>query len=128
MKLFKSRNDRSGKSGQESEDKALRHLQSAGLTLIERNYLCRRGEIDLIMQHADDIALIEVRQRSNTGFGSAAESVTIHKQRRLIAAAEHWLASHPRYAEYPLRFDVVGIDGEGRLDWIRDAFQLESPH
>ena len=115
----------SRRRGQDAETTALKHLQKAGLKLMERNYLCRRGEIDLIMRDSDSIALIEVRQRSHSGFGSAAESVTLHKQRRLIAAASHWLVHHPQYADQAIRFDVVGIDGDGQLDWIRNAFQVE---
>lgn len=111
--------------GTAAETLALGHLRAAGLELIERNYQCRRGEIDLIMRDADSIVLVEVRQRSRSDFGTAAESVTIHKQRRLLAAARHWLSRHPRHAERPLRFDVIGIDGKGRLDWIRNAFQDE---
>lgn len=111
--------------GSEAEDKALAHLQQAGLQLLSRNYRCRRGEIDLIMRDGDTTVLIEVRQRSHPGYGSAVESVTIHKQRRLIAAASHWLARNPKLAGLPLRFDVIGIDAEGRLDWIRNAFQAE---
>lgn len=109
--------------GDAAEDQALAHLLDAGMTLVERNYQCRRGEIDLIMRTTDGIVLVEVRQRSRNDFGSAAESVTIHKQRRLLAAARHWLSQHPEHANQPLRFDVVGIDGAGRLDWITDAFQ-----
>lgn len=120
MVLFSKR-----QQGDAAEDQALAHLQAVGLTLIARNYQCRRGEIDLIMRDADAVALIEVRQRSHPGYGSAAESVTAHKQRRLIAAASHWLSQHPEYANSPLRFDVIGIDGTGQLDWIRDAFAAD---
>ena len=109
--------------GNAAEDLALKQLRAAGLKLIARNYHCRRGEIDLIMREQDDIAFVEVRQRSRSDFGSAAESVTHHKQQRLLATAKHWLSQNPQYANSPMRFDVVGIDGAGQLDWIRNAFQ-----
>lgn len=112
--------------GDAAEDRALAYLRAAGLELIQRNYRCRRGEIDLIMRDADTVVLVEVRQRSRSDFGTAAESVTVHKQRRLLATARHWLVSHPQHASGPLRFDVVGIDGNGRLDWIANAFQEQS--
>lgn len=118
MTLF-SKRDR----GDAAEAMALAHLQAAGLQLIQRNYLCRQGEIDLIMRDRDSIALIEVRQRSHQGFGTAVESVTTTKQRRLIAAARHWLAHYPEYANQALRFDVVGIDGDGQINWIPNAFE-----
>lgn len=111
--------------GDAAEDQALAHLHDAGLSLIERNYHCRQGEIDLIMRDNDAIVLVEVRQRTRSDYGSAVESVTLTKQRRLLAAARHWLGHHPRHANQPLRFDVIGIDGSGQLDWIRNAFQDE---
>lgn len=111
--------------GDAAEDQALKQLRAAGLKLIARNYHCRRGEIDLIMREQQDIAFIEVRQRSRSDFGSAAESVTIHKQRRLLATAKYWLSQHPQYANDPMRFDVIGIDAAGQLNWIRNAFQDE---
>lgn len=115
-----------GKSaGADAEDQALSFLLQSGLSLITRNYACRQGEIDLIMQEQQDIALIEVRLRSHGDFGTAIESVDHRKRQRLVAAARHWLMHHPQYASRPLRFDVIGIDGSGRLDWIRDAFYVE---
>lgn len=117
MPLFSKRD-----KGKAAEDQALAHLEQAGLKLIARNYHCRRGEIDLIMRDSDGIALVEVRQRSHRGFGSAAESVTPRKQQRLIAAAQHWLARHPEHNNQPLRFDVIGIDGAGQINWIANAF------
>jgi putative endonuclease len=96
-------------------------LQRQGLRLVERNYRCKGGEIDLIMHTpAGELVFVEVRQRASRAFGGAAASVTGTKQRRLVLAAQHYLA---RLARVPAcRFDVVAIDG-GRLEWIENAFE-----
>ncbi len=110
-------------SGQNAEQLALDHLQQQGLTLLERNYRCRGGEIDLIMQEAKSLVFVEVRYRVNDAFGSALESVNRPKQQRLRLAANHYLSTHPAAARQPARFDVVGISGKRcRIDWVRNAF------
>ena len=108
--------------GQAAEAQACRHLQQHGLELIERNYRCRQGEIDLIMRAGKCTVFVEVRYRSNPSFGGAAASVDPRKQGKLIAAASHYLQHHPNLAQQPARFDVIAI-APGALDWIRDAFQ-----
>ncbi len=112
--------------GEEAEQAALHYLEQQGLRLISRNYRCRQGEIDLIMAHGNQLAFIEVRYRKNSLFGSAAESVTPAKQRRIIAAASHYLISHGENRN--CRFDVVAIAGDHRneIEWIQNAFQIET--
>jgi putative endonuclease len=106
--------------GREAEQLALQHLTAAGLRLKSRNYACRLGEIDLILQEGETLVFVEVRQRRNARFGSAAESITGRKQGRLLAAARHYLA---RQRQLPAcRFDAVLVDAQGRVEWIRDAF------
>lgn len=111
--------------GRDAEDAALRFLESQGLELVERNYLCRMGEIDLVMRHGGSLVFIEVRARASDAFGGAAASIGVAKQRRLTAAARHFLMTHPRASTLPARFDVVAIsgrDGENSPHWIRAAF------
>ncbi|MES9901228.1 MAG: YraN family protein [Sedimenticola sp.] len=112
-------------TGDDAEAQAKSHLESAGLQTVERNYRCRRGEIDLIMRHGSTLVFVEVRYRKNSTFGSAVESITATKRRRIITAASHYLAV-TRLSDSPCRFDVVAITGEQRqqIDWIQDAFQL----
>ena len=81
--------------GQAYETKACLYLQQRGLTLLQRNYRSRHGEIDLIMQEADSLVFVEVRYRRSNRFGSGAESVSYHKQARLIATAAHYLQPPP---------------------------------
>ncbi|WP_075256350.1 YraN family protein [Herbaspirillum camelliae] len=108
------------RAGEVAEQQALTHLRQQGLQLLERNYRCQGGEIDLIMREGDTVVFVEVRARASTSYGGAAASVTPAKQRRLILAAQRWLqmqASTP-----PCRFDVIALDGP-QLQWLRNAIE-----
>jgi putative endonuclease len=109
-------------AGRDAESRALAHLRIAGLALIERNFRCRRGEIDLVMLERGTLVLVEVRYRASEDYGGAAASVTWRKQRRIVTAAHYLLLSRPDLRRYPARFDVVAVSGDGRIDWIRHAF------
>lgn len=110
-------------SGNQAESLACTYLQRAGLVLVARNYRCRQGELDLVMDEQGTLVFIEVRYRRSSGFGSPAESVHTSKRLRLIAAARHYLHEHA--SDQPCRFDVIAISGDKpyQIDWIRDAFQ-----
>lgn len=107
--------------GRLSEDRALDHLLLQGLALVTRNFSCKGGEIDLIMQDGPGLVFVEVRQRFDARNGGAAASVTPAKQRRLIIAAQVYLLRHKKVP--PCRFDVIAIDN-GELTWLRNAIQL----
>jgi putative endonuclease len=114
--------------GRRGEDAAARHLEDHGLQLLERNYRCRGGEIDLVMLEGTTLVLVEVRLRTSSGFGGAAASVGPRKQRRFILAARHLMMTRPAYRRLQSRFDVVALEagarpGEMQVDWIRDAFR-----
>lgn len=118
--------DQSRLSGRDGEDKACAHLRAQGLLLLERNYRCRMGELDLVMRDGEQLVFVEVRSRANSRYGHPAETVTRSKQRRLARAAQHYLQTRARSGREPppCRFDVVAISDAGRrIDWIRDAFQ-----
>lgn len=113
--------------GAEAEDRALQHLQAAGLRLLERNYRTPGrggGEIDLIMQAADGtVVFVEVRQRAGASHGGAAASVGGVKQKRIVLAARHYLL---RWRAPPAcRFDVVALE-DGALHWLPGAFEAQS--
>ena len=119
------RPDNTTELGRRAEDRALSFLTGQGLDLIERNYRCRAGEIDLVMRQRSTLVLVEVRSRARSDFGGAAESVGRRKQQRFVRAARHLLMVRPELAALCARFDVVAIDGDApndRLEWIRDAF------
>jgi putative endonuclease len=108
-------------SGAEAEQKAAAFLERAGLAIVERNYRCRFGEIDLIAREGSVTVFVEVRQRSSGAFGGAAASITPAKRARLLRAARHYLAGARR--QPACRFDAVLIEGEPpQVEWIRDAF------
>jgi putative endonuclease len=109
------------RQGQGWEERALTHLQSRGLRLVEANFRCKCGEIDLIMRDGEALVFVEVRQRETDGHGGAAASITPAKVRRLIHAAQYYLL---RFEDEPLcRFDVVAIDG-GQLAWLRNVIEV----
>ncbi|MFA5530724.1 MAG: YraN family protein [Thiohalomonadaceae bacterium] len=114
--------------GDEAEHAALRHLADRGLELVARNFRCRCGEIDLVMRDGATHVFVEVRYRSGSRFGSAAETVDRRKQQRVITAAQLFLQRHPRVALGPCRFDVVALrpatDGGWHIEWIQNAFEL----
>lgn len=106
--------------GDAAEDAALAFLRGEGLRQVERNFRCKGGEIDLIMQDGDTLVFVEVRKRSKDSFGGALASVTRAKQRRLIVAAQIFLQ---RYRMPPAcRFDVIGYDGD-RMNWLKNAVE-----
>ncbi len=107
--------------GRAAETHALAWLRRQGLTLLEANYRCRAGELDLIMLEGDILVFVEVRSRRNAAFGSAAESVTASKQRKLLTAARHYLQYHEQHAGKAQRFDVIAITN-GDMEWIKNAF------
>lgn len=114
-----------GDRGRAAEDLACHYLAERGLVLLERNYRCRRGEIDLILRDTDTLVFVEVRYRGQGRFGSAAESVDRHKQMRLAACARQYLQARPHTVRTCCRFDVVAIDGpDCKIEWIRDAFAV----
>lgn len=113
------------KCGSQAEIDALGYLQSKGLVLVKRNYRCRRGEIDLVMNDGETIVFVEVRYRNSARYGSALESVDSYKQSRLIACASHYLAMND--SNKPARFDVIAItpeQGTVGIQWVQDAFQV----
>ena len=111
--------------GQWAEDRALAHLQSAGLRLLARNYRTPGrggGEIDLVMREPDGtVVFVEVRSRSRRDWGGAGASIGATKQRRIVFAARHYLLGMG--VEPPCRFDAVLL--EPALTWIRGAFDAQ---
>ncbi|MCF8178348.1 MAG: YraN family protein [Sulfuritalea sp.] len=110
--------------GAAAEQMAADFLLRKGLSIIERNFRVRGGEIDLICRDGKTTVFVEVRSRSSGEFGGAAASITVSKQARLILAARHWLLRH---GETPCRFDCVLFDGPdaGTLKWLRNAFTAD---
>ncbi len=107
--------------GMERESMAARYLETKGLELLDRNFRCRAGEIDLIMRDASFIVFVEVKYRSSSAKGFPEEAVGPSKMKTIRFVARDWLHIH-RYSDMtPCRFDVVSIMGED-IRWIKNAF------
>ena len=114
-----------GKAGEEA---AVQYLCQQGYRIVERNYRCRFGEIDLIARDGKTLTFIEVKTRRPQRFGPAAAAVTLEKQRHLIKASQLYLIQKRKACEL-CRFDVVTIElgaQEPRIELIKDAFQPAS--
>lgn len=108
--------------GQAAEQLAADYLQRQGLRLLSRNFSCRFGEIDLIMQDATTLVFIEVRQRKSRAFGGAGASITAAKRQKLMLAAQTYLQQH---GDAACRFDAILIEGalqENSIEWLRNVF------
>ena len=131
--MWPARQSDKQRQGQCWEQRALRHLVGHGLKLVEANYHCKSGEIDLILRDGDALVFVEVRYRRSAGtasssFGGGAASVDANKRRKLVHAASLFLAAHREFSRAPCRFDV--IDASGAVDapdfiWLRDAFRAD---
>ncbi|MCZ2824103.1 MULTISPECIES: YraN family protein [unclassified Modestobacter] len=111
--------------GAYGERVAVRALTDAGLQVLDRNWRCRDGELDIVARDGQALVFCEVKTRTGTGFGHPAEAVTAGKRRRLRVLARAWLAAHDQRAP-DLRFDVVGVhvpsSGPARVTHLRNAF------
>ena len=117
------------KQGEDAELACCDHLRSQGLKLIDSNFSCRYGEIDIIMLDKKVLVFVEVRFRKNNNFGGGLESITASKQRKLRNTAELYLQQNNRYEN--ARFDVVSMSKNNQtnknrqeytFEWIMNAF------
>src|SRR5690606_12381218 len=106
--------------GQVAEQAALDYLLQHGLTLVQRNFRCRHGEIDLIMQSGTTLVFVEVRKRTSAHYGGAVASITASKQARLIRTAQVYLQ---HYSQPPAcRFDALAFEGE-KIIWLQNVIE-----
>lgn len=111
--------------GKQAEDEACRFLESKNMRLLQPNYRCYFGEIDLIMLDREDIVFVEVRSKSRTDYGSASESINHNKKIKLVKTATHFLQMKKWVDKVNSRFDVIAIhfiDGKRELEWFKNAF------
>lgn len=113
-------------TGQWGETQALRHLVGRGYTILTTNYRKRYGEIDIIAHDGTALVFVEVKCRSNLGFGSGLEAVDFRKQQRICRVAAEYLQSH-RHSEATVRFDVIAVHRQpGRqtavIEHVENAF------
>ena len=112
------------KTGKAAEKKACEHLQANGLILVESNFFCSLGEIDLIMRDGEDLVFVEVRSR-HRHIDDALESVDLYKQNKLVKVATFYLQKKQLYDKINCRFDIIAIN-DSKIEWIRDAFYADN--
>ncbi len=103
------------------EDRAVLYLRLHGYRILERNFRCRQGEIDVIARRGETVAFVEVKLRKNAEHGEAREFVTASKQRRIVSTAEYWLAKNN--CELQPRFDVIEIYAPDGTRTLRPAIR-----
>lgn len=114
---------RLGKAG---EDAVCRHILQNGMRVRARNYRAGKGEIDLVAQDGDTLVFIEVKTRTSTVYGTAAEAVGYKKQQMLLRTAQYFIAQQNAH-NIAVRFDVAEVYAQGsslRIEYIKDAFTL----
>jgi putative endonuclease len=119
--MWPTRLSRKQEQGRAWEDMALAYLERRGLVLVEANFRCKLGEIDLILRDGATLVFVEVRQRAAGAPVSAAASIGPAKIRRIIRAAQVYLQRFSRLP--PCRIDVVAIDGDD-IEWITNAIEV----
>lgn len=106
-------------TGRAAEELAAELLRAKGMTLLEKNFRAKVGELDLVMKDKDEVVFVEVRARASGAYGGAAASVGGQKRRKVIRAAQVWLQA--RGWDGACRFDVVALEG-GKAEHIEAAF------
>jgi putative endonuclease len=122
----KSINTTSTDKGNVTEQYAENYLSTQGLTLIEKNFHCRRGEIDLIMRDRETFVFVEVKYRKSTEFGGAIAAISVSKQQKIKHCVTFYLHKM-NLNEYntPCRIDVVALEGDitqPQVTWLKNAF------
>jgi len=114
--------------GRRGEDAAAVFLQSLGHRIIERNWRCRFGEVDLITEDGDTLVFCEVKTRRSLTAGEPLEAITPQKQRRYSRLAQYWLSGHPEADDRTVRFDAVSLlvksEHKAEITLIKDAFLM----
>jgi putative endonuclease len=111
--------------GSAGEDAVAAWYENAGYRVVDRNWRCREGELDLVVSRGDTLGFCEVKTRASTRFGAPVEAVTATKQRRLRMLAARWLGEHDTHRR-TLRFDVASVtrapDGKLAIEVLEGAF------
>ncbi len=111
--------------GEDKEQVAADFLEAAGYQILERNFRCRMGEIDLIAKENETLIFTEVKYRASHKAGLPEEAVDFRKQQRICKVALYYLTTRVRRTDVPCRFDVIAIDG-GEIRHHRNAFPLSA--
>lgn len=108
--------------GTQYEEIAVSYLKEAHYEIVEQNFRCRMGEIDIIAREGDCLVFIEVKFRKDTRKGTALEAVSLTKQKIICKVAQYYLMIHSASGDLPCRFDVIGITGD-EITLVKNAFE-----
>ena len=129
QRLWRALSRSRSRPGEAGEELACSHLRAEGFEIVERNFRCRSGELDVVARDGDVTVFVEVKQRRDASYGEGYEAVTFGKRRRLVRAARLYAASH-HLEDQPMRFDVVSVDvdaqGDVKVRHDRGAFDADA--
>ncbi len=111
--------------GSGNEQLACDYLRSQNAVIVERNFSCRQGEVDIIAMDGRYLCFIEVKYRKDSGFGSPEEAVNFRKQKKICKVSKFYLYSKYKSFDIPVRYDVLAVsasDGILSFRWIKNAF------
>lgn len=107
--------------GKNYEEKAALFLEKQGFRILERNFRCRQGEVDIIGIHENCLVFVEVKYRKNTGAGMPEEAVGVQKQSKICKTSDYFRMGHRQYAHLQVRYDVVAVLSD-EIRWHPNAF------
>lgn len=110
--------------GKQKEIEAERFLTDRGISILDRNYQCRQGEIDLVAFHKNTLVFVEVKYRRTNVSGRPEDAVSQNKQMKICRVCDYYRMTHPFFHSKNVRFDVVAID-EHEIRWYQNAFSYQ---
>lgn len=109
------------KVGAAGEEQAAKYLESQGMVIVQRNFRCRQGEIDIVGTHRGYLVFVEVKYRKGRMSGMPEEAVDFHKKRKICRVSDYYRFRKECDGNQPFRFDVVAVE-ENSIRWYQNAF------
>lgn len=109
--------------GSEYEAASILFLEQQKVQILEKNFRCKIGEIDIIGLYDNKLIFFEVKYRSTKRYGVAAEAINSNKMKTISMVADYYRVTHRQYSDRQISFDVIAIDNDKEIKWIKNAFQ-----
>lgn len=113
--------------GRKYEMAAYEYLQNEGMKILQKNFRCRQGEVDLIGLHGDCLVFVEVKYRKSSRSGMPEEAVGEAKQKKICRTSEYYRMRHPEFSTLQIRYDVLALLGD-EIRWHQNAFPYRQYH
>lgn len=113
--------------GREYESVAYEYLQKEGMKILQKNFRCRQGEVDLIGLHKGCLVFVEVKYRKSSRSGMPEEAVGEAKQRKICRTSDYYRMKHPEFGRCQIRYDVLALLGD-EIRWHQNAFPYRQYH